>query len=57
MADPHKGNLGEGRRCSRIKDVKRLCLGKRRVVPQDAKWGLIQMCGARKSSEKIERNT
>ena len=57
LADPHKGNLDEGRRRRRIKNTKRLRLGGRGVVPQDARWGLVQMCGAGGGPEKIERST
>ena len=57
MANPHKGNLGEERRRSRTEDVKRLYFGKRRAVPQDARWDFILMRGPGGSPEKIEGNT
>ena len=57
MADPYKGSLDERRRCRRIKDTKRLRPGERRVVPKDARWGLVQMRGAREGLEKVERST
>jgi len=57
LANPHKGSLDKRRRCHIIKDTKRLRLGKRRVVPQDARWGLVQMRGVGGSLEKIERST
>ena len=57
MANPHKGDLGEGGRHSRIEGVKRLCFGKRRAVPQDARWDFIPMCGPGESPEKVKGNT
>ena len=38
--------LDGGRRHHRNEDPEGLCLGKRGIVPQDARWGLVQMCGA-----------
>ena len=55
--NPYKGSLDKGRRCRRIKNTKRLRLGKRGVIPQDAGWDLVQMRGAGGSLEKIERST
>ena len=55
--NPHKGSLDKGRRCHRIKNTKRLHLGGRGVVQQDARWGLVQMRRAGGSLEKIERST
>ena len=40
LADSYKGGLDERRRRCRTKGAKRLCLGKRRIVPQDARWDL-----------------
>ena len=57
MANPHKGDLGKGGQRNRIEDVKRLCFGKRRAVPQDARLGFIPMRGPGGSLEKIEGNT
>ena len=41
----------------RIEDIERLCFGKRRVVPQDARWDFIPMRGPRGSPKKIKGNT
>ena len=57
LADPYKGSLDERRKCRRIEVVKRLRHDERRTVPQNAWWGLVQMCGARRSPEEVERNT
>ena len=57
LADLHKGSLDEGRRHRRTKGTKRLRPSKGRTVLQDARWGLIQMCGVGGSSKKIERST
>ena len=42
---------------SRIEDIERLCFGKRRAVPQDARQDFILMRGPGGSLEKIEGNT
>ena len=55
--DSHKGGLVEGRRHCRTKGAKRLCPGKRRIVPQDARWGLVQMHRAREGLEKVKGST
>ena len=38
-------------------DTAELYPGNGRTVPQDARWGLVQVCGARGSSKKIEKST
>ena len=57
LTNPHKGSLDEGRRHRRTKGTKRLRPGKGRTVPQDARWGLVQVCVAKGSLEKIKRST
>ena len=41
LADSYKGGLSKGERHRRAKGTERLCHGKRRIVPQDAGWGLV----------------
>ena len=57
LADSHKGSLDERRRCHRTEGAKKLYLYERRTILQNAWWGLVQMCGARRSPEKVERST
>ena len=57
LADLHKGSFVEGRRHHRTKGTERLRLGEGRTVPQDARWGFVQMCGVGGSPKKIERCT
>ena len=54
MEDSHKRSFVERKRHGRIKGVKRLCIGKRRIVSQDAKWNPVEMCRARGSLKKVE---
>jgi len=55
--DSHKGGLVEGRRRCRTKGAKRLRPGKRRIVSQDAKWGLVQMCRVKGGPKKVKGST
>jgi len=57
LADSHKGGLDGGRRHHRTEDVEGLCLGKRRIVPQDVRWGLVQVRRARGGPKKVKRST
>ena len=51
---PHKGSPDERRRRRKTEVVKGLCHDERRTVPQNAWWGLVQMCRVRQSLEKVE---
>ena len=44
----------KGEDAAKLKALKELRLGKREIVPQDARWGLVEMCGARRSPKKVE---
>ena len=57
LADSYKGGLDEERRRCRTKGAKRLRPGKRRIVLQDARWGLVQMCRAGGGLEKFKGST
>ena len=56
LTDPHKGSLDKRRRHCRTEVVKRLHHDERRTVLQNAWWGLVQVCRARRSPEKVERS-
>ena len=55
LADSHKGGLEERRRRCRTKGAKRLP-GKRRIVPQDARWDLVQMRRAGRGPKKVKES-
>ena len=54
---PIKKALMKRRRRRRTEVVKGLRHDERRIIPQNSWWGLIQMCRARRSLEKVERST
>ena len=54
LADSYKGGLDERRKRYRTKGAKRLHPGKRRIVPQDARWDLVQMRRAGGGPEKVK---
>ena len=54
LADSYKGGLDERRRRYRTKGAKRLHPGKRRIVPQDARWDLVQMRRAGGGPKKVK---
>ena len=52
--DSYKGSLGKGRRNGKIEGTKRLHLGKRKIIPQDAGWGLVKVCKSGRGPKEVE---